>query len=181
MPAALKAGASLSYPVAPSWASGRIGGGHTLSLLPVVSAGLYRLRASLCRWAALGHSQSVWCAHSLLREAGVLLVVGAFVHSQSALRTHRMVGSRGIGSALCLRRASASAGSVFSVRPFQCLLSSLFGCTSGLPRVQVGGPAPAPCLLWQHGWVHLCPSQWLRPEWFGRGWWCFGRGRAACY
>ena len=41
MPAALKAGASLSYPVAPSWASGRIGGGHTLSLLPVVSAGLY--------------------------------------------------------------------------------------------------------------------------------------------
>ena len=77
MPAALKAGASLCYPVAPSWASGRIKGGHTLSLLPVVSAGLYRLRASLCHWAALGHLQSVWCAHSLWRETGVLLVAGA--------------------------------------------------------------------------------------------------------
>ena len=47
MPAACKAGASLSYPVAPSWASGRIGGGHILSLLPVVSAGLYSMGKGL--------------------------------------------------------------------------------------------------------------------------------------
>ena len=148
MPAALKAGASLSYPVAPSWASGRIGGGHTLSLLPVVSAGLCRLRALLCRWAALGHSQSVWCTHSLWREAGVLLVVGAFVHSQSALRTHWMVGGRGVGSALSLRRASASAhggGKCFLCAPFS--MFAVFSLWVHLCTAARAGRGPGACSM----------------------------------
>ena len=140
--------ASLSYPVAPSWASGRIGGGHTLSLLRVVSAGLYRLRALLSRWAALGHSQSVCCAHSLWREAGVLLVVGAFVHSQSALRTHRMVGGRGVGSALSLRRASASAhagGKCFLCAPFS--MSAVFSLWVHLCTAARAGGGPGACSM----------------------------------
>ena len=145
MPATLKAGVSLSYPVAPSWASGRIGGGHILSSLPVVSAGLYKLRASLCRWAALGHSQSAWCTHSLWREAGVLLVVGAFVHSQSALRTHGMVGGRGwfcFVSALSVRKRSWW-GEVFSL----CPLSAVFSLWLHLCSAARAGGGPGACSM----------------------------------
>ena len=110
----------------------------------------------------------------------MLLVVGAFVHSQSALRTHRMLGGRGFGSALSLRRASARlmvGGGVFSVHPFQCLLSSLFSCTSVLPRVQVGpGACSMPALA---AWVGAPLSipvaapkvvwVWLLVLWAGAG------------
>ena len=98
---------------------------------------------------SLRHSQSAWCTHSLWREAGVLLVVGAFVHSQRALRTHRMVGGRGwfcFVPAESVRERSWW-GEVFS-------LCALFNVCCLLSLV-----APLRCRAWRWGarrLLHAC-------------------------
>ena len=104
----------------------------------------------------------------------MLLVVGAFV------RTHRMVGGRGVGSALSLRRASASAhggGRCFLCPPFS--MSAVFSLWLHLCTAARAGGGPGACSMPAlAAWVRaLCPSQSLRPKWFGCGCWWFGRGR----
>ena len=78
----------------------------------------------------------------------MLLVVGAFVHSQSALRTHRTVGGRGVGSALSLRRASASAhggGKCFLCAPFS--MSAVFSLWVHLCTAARAGGGPGACSM----------------------------------
>ena len=140
--------------MAPSWASWRIGGAH-LVVASCCFGGRIRVKSlalPLGSPRAFPEHLVIWCAHNFWRDAGVLLVVGAFVHSQNA---RREAGGL-VLLCPCVERPRALmlGGGVFSVRPFQCLLSSFCGCTSALLRVGVGGPAPGPCLLWQHGWVH---------------------------
>ena len=134
MPATLKAGAAL-------WASGRIGGGHILSLFPVVSAGLYGLRALLCCWAGIHKAPGVlivfggrWgCCCWCLRASFTVCPA----HSQDG-------GRRGVGSTLSLRRASASAHCWAG-----CFLCALFDacCLLSLvaPLLCCAGGGPGAC------------------------------------